>query len=243
MMIVNVYPNDLIEKAAEELKKVDAIKPPVWASYVKTGTHKARAPVELDWWYMRAAAILRTIQLVGPIGVSKLRIKYGGKKRRGHKPPHFKKGSGSIIRKVLQQLEKAELIKFAEKGVHKGRIITPKGRAFLHKIAKGLVPKMPKPVKKEKPKKEKPEEKVEEKKVEEKPKEKTKVEAPKPEAKEEPKPVPKPASESEKGLEKAETSPKAEELIKKTKESFKEGEVIKEKQPTAERLIEEAKNE
>ena len=41
----------------------------------------------------------------GPIGVSKLRTKYGGKKNRGHKPEHFYKGSGSVARKVLQQFE------------------------------------------------------------------------------------------------------------------------------------------
>jgi len=164
MGIYEVYPNELIEKAAEELKKNEAIKPPVWAGFVKTGAHKERAPVDKDWWYKRAASILRSIQILGPIGVSKLRIKYGGKKRRGHKPSHFKKGSGNIIRKALQQLEKAGFVKFAEKGLHKGRIITKEGKLFLNKIAeeimksKGVeIKKEHKPVeKKEEVKKEKP---------------------------------------------------------------------------------------
>ena len=107
MGIHDVYPNDLIEKAAEELKKVEAVKPPVWVTFVKTGVHRERAPLDKDWWYMRAAAVLRSVALLGPIGVSKLRTKYGGKKRRGHQPPIFRRGSGSIIRKVLQQLDKA----------------------------------------------------------------------------------------------------------------------------------------
>jgi ribosomal protein S19E (S16A) len=35
---------------------------------------------------------------------------------------------------MLQQLEKDGLIKYDEKGVHKGRIITPKGKSFLDKM-------------------------------------------------------------------------------------------------------------
>lgn len=171
-MIQDVYPNDLINKAAEDLKKIEQIKPPVWSAFAKTGTHKQRAPVDNDWWYKRTAAVLRSVQLLGPIGVSKLRTKYGGKKRRGHKPAEFRKGSGNIIRKVLQQLEKAGLIKFVEKGVHKGRIITPKGKSFLDKIAVQLSKDMPKPeTKKAKPEPKKQVTKEAEKKVKAKPKE------------------------------------------------------------------------
>ena len=131
----DIEAQQLILKAAEELKKVPEIQPPIWAPFVKTGMHKQRAPANDNWWYMRSASVLRTIYRMGPIGVSKLRTKYGGKKNRGVKKEHFYKGSGNILRKSLQQLEKAGFVKFAEKGVHKGRIITPKGRAFLDKIA------------------------------------------------------------------------------------------------------------
>src|SRR3990167_1166556 len=137
-------PQELIQKAAEDLKKNSEIKAPAWAPFVKTGMHKERPPVNGDWWYLRTASILRAIYKLGPVGVSKLRTKYGGKKNRGVKKEHFYKGSGSIVRKSLQQLEKAGFIKFAEKGVHKGRAITPKGKSFLDKIAtqiQGLKPK------------------------------------------------------------------------------------------------------
>ena len=126
---------DLILKAAEELKKIPEIKPPEWAPFVKTGMHKERPPVNNDWWYVRVASVLRTVYRLGPVGVSKLRTKYGGKKNRGVKKEHFFKGSGNILRKSLQQLEKAGLVKFTEKGVHKGRVVTPKGKSFLDKIA------------------------------------------------------------------------------------------------------------
>lgn len=134
-IMYDVDSQELIIKAAQELKKLPDIKPPAWAPFVKTGMHKERPPVESDWWYMRSASVLRTIYRLGPIGVSKLRTKYGGKKNNGVKKEHFYKGSGNILRKSLQQLERAGFVKFAEKGVHKGRIITPKGKSFLDKIA------------------------------------------------------------------------------------------------------------
>lgn len=138
--MVNYYDcdiNDLIIQVSEELKKMKEIAPPEWASFVKTGAHKERAPDNPDWWYMRSASVLRKIAILGPIGISKLRTKYGGKKDRGTKPEHFAKGSGSIARKVLQQLEKAGLVKKQEKG-RKGRVIAPKGVSLLDKVAVGL---------------------------------------------------------------------------------------------------------
>ena len=133
MYDVNV--NDLLKEVAGELKNVPDIKPPSWAAFVKTGMHKERPPKDEDWWYMRSAAVLRKVRVLGPVGTEKLRTKFGGKKNRGHQPEKTFKGSGNIIRKVLQQLEKAELIKKVEKGAHKGRIITPKGVSLMDKVA------------------------------------------------------------------------------------------------------------
>ncbi|MBU0929850.1 MAG: 30S ribosomal protein S19e [Nanoarchaeota archaeon] len=137
--MVNIYNKDaseIIIKAAEELKKVEEIKAPEWAKYCKTGVSKERPPEDKDWWYKRTASMLRKLYLSkGPIGVSKLKRKYGGKKNRGHKPDRFYSGSSNITRKVLQQLEKAGFAKKAEVGVHKGRIITGKGKSFLDKLA------------------------------------------------------------------------------------------------------------
>jgi|SRR3989344_6528473 len=143
MVSMNDVPiNDLIEKTAESLKKIPEVKPLEWAIFAKTGMHKERPPAKEDWWYMRAAAILRTTANLGPIGVSKLRTKYGGRKNRGHKPDKFYKGSGNIIRKIFQQLEKAQLVKQINKNGRKGRIIAPKGMALLDRAAYD-VSKMP----------------------------------------------------------------------------------------------------
>ncbi|MBU0457751.1 MAG: 30S ribosomal protein S19e [Nanoarchaeota archaeon] len=133
--ILAVNPNELNPKVADELKKQKLVEPTEWSKFVKTGHHKERLPDNPDWWYHKSAAILRSIAKLGPVGTEKLRTKYGGKKNRGHKPEHVYKASGSIIRKILQQLEKAELIKQTEKGVHKGRVLTPKGVSLMDKIA------------------------------------------------------------------------------------------------------------
>lgn len=123
--------NKLIEKLKEELKKFEEIKPPTWVKFVKSGVHKERPPEQLDFWYVRAASVLRRIYLNGPVGVSRLRSYYGGRKSKGYRPAHFRKASGNIIRKILQQLEN---VGFIEK-CKKGRKITSKGEKFMNKIA------------------------------------------------------------------------------------------------------------
>lgn len=130
--------SQLVYATAEELKNVEAIKAPTWAPFVRTGVHKDRPPVQDDWWHLRTASVLRKIALKGPIGVNKLRTLYGGKQNRGMGQETFRKGSGNIIRKVLQQLEAAGFAKQDKRGNHKGRVLTPQGQSFLNKVAKGL---------------------------------------------------------------------------------------------------------
>jgi len=108
------------------------IKPPVWALFVKTGVHKERPPQNPDWWYIRCASLLRKIFLHGPVGISRLRTAYGGRKRRGVKKEHFRKGSGAIIRKILQQLEQAGLVTKTEKD---GRILTGDGLSLIYRLS------------------------------------------------------------------------------------------------------------
>jgi small subunit ribosomal protein S19e len=123
----------LIAAAKEELKKVEGIKPTEWATYAKSGSHKARPPEQPDFWYVRSASLLRRIYIDGPVGTEKLRTFYGGRKRRGTKPARFRRASGSVIRKILQQLEAAGFVEKEKNG--SGRKITAKGRKFLDNIA------------------------------------------------------------------------------------------------------------
>lgn len=135
MGIYDVPKADLVESIAKELKNSKDIQPPAWSPFVKTGIFKERLPKREDWWHVRAAGMLIKVSKLGPIGVSKLRTLYGGRKHRGVASEHFYRGSGSIARKILQQLEKAGLIAKGQKGVHKGRLVTPKGLSLLGKTS------------------------------------------------------------------------------------------------------------
>jgi len=133
--IYDVDPNLLIEQASKELKEKKILSSPDWAAFAKTGVNAARPPIDADWWYTRGAAILRKIDRLGPIGVNKLKVQYGGRKRRGTRPAETREASGNHIRKILQQLEKAGFVKKVDVKGHKGRAIAGPGRSFLTKIA------------------------------------------------------------------------------------------------------------
>lgn len=141
MGIYDVDATRLIHGVAEELKKEPFMKPPSWAAFVKTGISRERAPVQEDWWFIRASAILRKLFILGPVGTIKLRTQFGSRKNNGVAPEHFEPGAGNHIRKILQQLEKSGFAKQAQKGVHKGRIITPKGQRLLEVTANGIMKK------------------------------------------------------------------------------------------------------
>ena len=140
--VYDVPADHLIRKVAEELKKRQEIKPPAWAAFAKTGVHKEMPPEDPDWWFIRAAAVLRRVYVDGPLGVERMRSFYGGNKNRGSRPNAFRKGSGSILRKALQQLEAAGLI------IHDktGRRVSPAGMAYLDSVAKDVLTNPPAPV-------------------------------------------------------------------------------------------------
>ncbi|HID26592.1 MAG TPA: 30S ribosomal protein S19e [Methanosarcinales archaeon] len=141
--VYDVPASELINKVAQELKNNKNITPPKWGLWVKTGIHKELPPKDSNWWYVRCASILRRIYIDGPVGISRLRTYYGGKERRGVIAPKFSRGSGSIIREALQQLEKAGYVL----NLKKGRAISPKGQSFLdntaHDLKKELIEKIP----------------------------------------------------------------------------------------------------
>ena len=137
--IFDVQPYALAKEVASSLK--GKITPPKWAVFIKTGAHKERPPLEQDWWYIRAASVLRTVYKNKIVGVSKLRSKYGGAKNRGVRPSKFTKASGAVLRKILQQLETAGFLKLKKEGLSKGRVITPAGIALLHTSAQKVAKK------------------------------------------------------------------------------------------------------
>lgn len=127
----DVSAKDLIENISDEFKTFAEIVPPTWAPFVKTGVDRELPPESSDWWYIRSAAVLRKIYLYGPLGTRRLKSMYGGRKNRGAKEEKSRPGSGSIARKILQQLENAKLVET----VPNGRQITSKGMAFVDELA------------------------------------------------------------------------------------------------------------
>ncbi len=125
----DVPANVLINRLSGYMKEnIREIQPADWAGFVKTGSHVERMPQNPDWWYVRSASLLRKLYMNGPVGVSRLRKEYGGRKRRGVRPAHFAKAGGNILRSILQQLEQAGL---AQKDGTKGRVVSGKGRSLL----------------------------------------------------------------------------------------------------------------
>lgn len=132
--VYDVPAERLILKVAEKLKENDKIVPPDWAEFAKTGIQAERSPSQPDWWYTRAASIMRKLYVKGPMGTSKLASEYGGYVDRGSRPNKAVKGSRNVVRKCLMQLQDAGLlVATADK---QGRAIGPEGQKLLDNIAK-----------------------------------------------------------------------------------------------------------
>ena len=124
----------LIAALAEQMKGTAGVEVPDWARLAKTGSHAERPPSDSDWWFTRAASLLRKLYLHGPVGLGDLERAYGGSKALKYYPKHHRDAGGSSIRKILKQLEQAELVSKTPKG----RILTPKGHAMLDKASKEI---------------------------------------------------------------------------------------------------------
>lgn len=135
-MVNTIYAKDpvkFIPALAEALKGIGEFEVPEWATFVKSGVSRERPPVSDDFWYTRAASILRQLYIHGVVGVGKLRTRYGSRKDRGGRRSKFKKSGGKIIRVILQQAEVAGLVEKVLRVQH-GRRLTAKGRELLDSI-------------------------------------------------------------------------------------------------------------
>jgi len=138
-MVYELDQQEYNNKLAEALKKIPEFKSPEWIELVKSGTGKQRPIEDADFWYKRSASVLKQIYKRGVVGVSRLRTKYGNKKKRGAKPPVFVRASGKILRTILQQADKAgftEIVKDT-RGLKKrkpGRVLTKRGKEFMESI-------------------------------------------------------------------------------------------------------------
>jgi small subunit ribosomal protein S19e len=137
--VYEMDPQEYNLKLANALKEIQEFKEPEWARFVKSSSSKERPIEDEDFWYKRAASILKQIYKRKVVGVSRLRTKYGSKKNRGSKPERFVRAGGKIIRTILQQCDKAGFticIKDPKSVRDKktGRQITDKGKKFMEEI-------------------------------------------------------------------------------------------------------------
>jgi small subunit ribosomal protein S19e len=132
-------PTEFVKAYAAYLKRTGKLEVPKWVDIVKTGTYKELAPYDPDWFYIHAgkeldptdcsyeislwltllgfiASVARHIYLRKSVGVGALRKVHGGRVNRGSRPSHHVSASGSVQRKVLQALEKVNVLEKDDKG-------------------------------------------------------------------------------------------------------------------------------
>ena len=130
--IFDVKGSELVRAAAQQLK--GKIKKPDYINFVKSGAHRERPPQDPDFYYIRAASVLRQVYVNGPVGVSRLRRRYGTRKEHSVHRRHHVDAGGSVIWDTMQALEGIGFIKKTKRG----RVIAPAGKSFLDKIGKEL---------------------------------------------------------------------------------------------------------
>ena len=121
-----------VEALAKHFETAQVIKAPEWADLVKTGFLQQMPPTRSNWWYVRAASVARQIYMNKTASVSGLVFRYGTNENPGVSPKHHQEASRKIIRTILQQLEKADLVSIRE---NNGRELTPKGQKLLDQVA------------------------------------------------------------------------------------------------------------
>jgi small subunit ribosomal protein S19e len=130
--VKDVAPDDFVRAYAAHLKKSGKIELPKWIDYAKTGSFKELAPVDPDWYYIRAASLARHIYVRPASGVGALSNRYGGASRRGTRKQHHTTACTGVIRHILKQLESIEVL---EKHPRGGRRVSSTGRRDLDRIA------------------------------------------------------------------------------------------------------------
>lgn len=113
------------------MKNSGKIQVPAWVDLVKTGVDRELPPTEEDWFFKRAAALARHVYLKPGCGVGSLAKLHGGKKNNGHRPGKHCNASRNVIRKAMQSLEKAGILK----AVDSGRSISVDGQRDLDRVA------------------------------------------------------------------------------------------------------------
>ena len=128
----DVPADKFISAYAEVLKNNDKFIVPKWVDVVKTGVHKELSPYDVDWYYVRAAAVARKVYLRQGTGVGALKKRFGGSYRRGAAPERHQDGAGGLIRTICLNLDDLNITEASAKG---GRKVTRTGQQALDLVA------------------------------------------------------------------------------------------------------------
>ena len=125
-----------IKVMANHLKQEGKLFVPNCAEFIKTSHGRERAPQNPDWYYMRAAAVLRRIYIRPGVGLGGLAKKFANKKNRGSQPEITTKAAKGPLHWACKSLEGLKLV---GKGKESGRVLTSAGRKRCDTIASNVI--------------------------------------------------------------------------------------------------------
>ena len=125
-----------IKVMAKHLKAEGKLFVPNCAEYIKTSHGRERAPANPDWYYIRAAAVLRRIYLRPGVGLGGLAKVFANKKNRGSQPEITCPAARGPLHWVCKSLEGLKLV---AKGKESGRVLTQTGRKRCDTIASNVI--------------------------------------------------------------------------------------------------------
>eukprot|EP00768_Dysnectes_brevis_P000457 gnl/Dysnectes_brevis/109_a130_11433.p1 GENE.gnl/Dysnectes_brevis/109_a130_11433~~gnl/Dysnectes_brevis/109_a130_11433.p1 ORF type:complete len:144 (+),score=31.29 gnl/Dysnectes_brevis/109_a130_11433:33-464(+) len=126
-----------VDAFAAQLKSEGAFKQPAYTEYAKTGACRDRVPESDDWYFVRAAAVLRRLYVRRNVGVGAFTKVFGTAYTTKCAPQHFKRSSSKVIRNILQQYEALGYVTQPRNG--SGRVMTRKGQKIVDQFSKSLV--------------------------------------------------------------------------------------------------------
>lgn len=132
--VKDVDPSAFVQAFAQHLKRSGKMVVPAYCDHIKTSCAKQLGPADPDWFYVRAAAVARHLY-VRPAGTNGLRKAFGCSKRKNMLRAHHSIASGGVIRYILKEFEKMEIVDKAQSG---GRKLTPNGLRMCDRVANQL---------------------------------------------------------------------------------------------------------
>ena len=128
----DVPANKWVKAMASHFKREGKILVPTCTDFLKTSHGREKAPQNHDWYYYRAAAVLRRIYLRPGTGYGGMSKAFGNKKNKGSKPEATVRAATGPIHWACKSLEGLKLI---GKGKSKGRVLTRTGRKQCDSVA------------------------------------------------------------------------------------------------------------